>query len=301
MCALVNPASLGIGVIMMKQIMTVTMIVGVMSFWNISTFGKPGSTPRPTPPTKTYVLIIGGINKDVEERQSKDRSVMKLRKNAPVVFDAKPEDVFALVDGTSLVTRPTGICTAQAVEKTVKNIADRVRPTDRFILFYIGQANVVNGHLRLNLSGPDITPDDLVKWIANIKTSTMVLVLDCPGAGLAIKPLTGKGRILIAGARGDQLYSTMFSEFFIPALSNPESDLNHDSRISLLEAFQRAGIEMDEFYRQRNFMKTENPLLEDDGDGIPSQQPWLYKKTKKDGLRAANFFLNGTLAGNKKP
>jgi hypothetical protein len=285
---------------MMKQ-MTLTMMAGVMFFPAFSAFGKPVATSRTTPPAKTHVLIIGGINKDVEERQSKDRSVLKLRKTAPAVFHAKTEEVFTLVDKASLVGRPTGLCTAQVMEKALKDLADRVQPGDRFIFYYIGQANVVNGQLRFNLSGPDITPDDLSKWIGNIKASTMVIVLDCPGAGLAIKPLAGKGRILLAGARGDQLYSTRFSEFFIPALSNPECDLNHDSRISLLEAFQRAGIEMDEFYRQRNFMKTENPLLEDDGDGIPSQQPWLYKKSKKDGLRAAHFFLNGNPEQNNKP
>ncbi len=285
---------------MMKQII-VTMIAGVMLFSEFITYGKPGTSHQAIPPGKTYVLIIGGINKDVEERQSKDRSVLKLRKTAPTVFRVKPEEVVTLVDGASLVARPTGICTVQAVEKNMKSIADRVRPADRFIFFYIGQANVVKGQLRLNLSGPDITPDELSKWIANIKASSMLIVLDCPGAGLAIKPLAGKGRILIAGAREDQLYSTRFSEFFIPALSNSESDINHDSRISLLEAFQRAGIEMDEFYRQRNFMKTENPLLEDDGDGVPSQQPWLYKQSKKDGLRSANFFLNGIPLENKKP
>ena len=39
-------------------------------------------------------------------------------------------------------------------------------------------------------------------------------------------------------------------------------------------------------------------LLEDDGDGIPSQSPWEYEQQGKDGAVAAEFYLK--LAGSEK-
>ena len=46
-----------------------------------------------------------------------------------------------------------------------------------------------------------------------------------------------------------------------------------------------------DLYEKQNLLKTESPVLEDDGDGIPSQQPWQYKIEKNDGLNASEFFL----------
>ena len=103
--------------------------------------------------------------------------------------------------------------------------------------------------------------------------------------------MTGPGRIAIFGARSDQPYSTRFSEYFVPALVDITADTNGDSNISLLEAFTLASMQLDDLYRLQDLLKTENPVLDDDGDGIPSQQPWRYEQEENDGLAASKFFL----------
>ncbi len=277
----------------------------VLTLVILLSLGAKGNAKTASPPARglsnTYVLVVGGINKDVEEHQTKDQSVLKLRKTLTEKLRFDPKRVVVLVDKASFVTKPSGISTAENLEKTIQILAGRVKPSDRFIFYYVGQANVVGGKLRLNLPGPDITHEQLAQWLGRIKPSIMLVVLDCPASGLAVKSLAGPNRIIICSARSEQIYSTRFSEFFIPALANSESDANHDGRISILDAFQQTAARLDEFYREKNLMKTETPLLEDDGDGIPSQQPWLDKETKKDGLRASNFFLNSNPVRNKKP
>jgi hypothetical protein len=71
------------------------------------------------------------------------------------------------------------------------------------------------------------------------------------------------------------------------------SDLNRDGKISLLETLQQTASRLDQFYRDRNQAKHENFLIDDDGDGIPNQQPWLYHENKSDGLNASKFFWKG--------
>ena len=250
------------------------------------------SDSKPTEKQSTYVLIIGGINRDPNERQVKDKAVVNLRKFFLDNAKVESKRLRVLVDKNSSVRKGSKISTAENLKKTMDSLAATIKPTDRFIFYYMGQANVVVETLRLNLPGKDITHKQLGKWIEQIKTSSILIVLDCPGAGLAAKAMTGEGRIVICASKADQRYSTRFSEYFVPALVDNENDTDDDGKVSLLEAFTSASKKLDDFYRQRYLLTTETPVLEDNGDGVASQQPWRYKQNKKDGLAASKFFFS---------
>jgi hypothetical protein len=177
------------------------------------------------------------------------------------------------------------------LSQTLATFAAKIQPADRFVFYYTGQANTVAGKLRLNLPGQDITHQSLAECINQIKASSMMIVLDCPGAGLAAKAITGKGRIVVCGCEAQQHYSTKFGEYFVPALADPNSDTDGDGKVSVLEAFTLACKQSEDWYRQRNLLKTETPVLEDNADGVPSPQPWRYESDKADGLLASKFFL----------
>jgi hypothetical protein len=242
---------------------------------------------------ETYLLVVEGINKDVDEIQSRDRSVLLLQKNSTRKLKISPTCLQVLTYKDSLVKSTDRVSDAGTIEKASQTLSEKMRPTDRFILYYIGQANAIKDTLRLNLPGPDITAEQLAGWLKPIKSENVLVILDCPNAGLAVKPLAGPGRIILCSSRHDQPYSPRFSDYFIPAMIAPESDLNHDGKISLLETLQQTAGKIDQFYRDRNQLKTENFLVEDDGDGIPSQQPWRYRENKKDGLNASKYFWKG--------
>ena len=241
---------------------------------------------------QTYVLIISGIIKNSKERLAKDRAVIGLRRfilnNAAVESDR----LSVLVGRESSVRKGSIISTAGNLKEQIDRLAGAVKTGDRFIFYYMGQANIVSDTLRLNLPGPDITHKQLAEWINGIKASSMLIVLDCPGAGLAVKAVTGQNRIIIGACTAEQHYSTQFSEYFVPALIDEKSDTDEDGRISLLEAFTSASRGVDDFYRRQALLTTETPVLEDNADGIPSRQPWRFKQSKKDGLAASKFFLS---------
>jgi len=236
---------------------------------------------------KTYVLAVGGIYKDPMEISDQDGFLVQLRD----AFAAScPNSLFVLTPPGSSVPNSSGTSSAESVRGAMQSLSGAIQAGDRFIFYYVGQANVVNDDLRLNLPGEDITHRDLSRWLGEMHSATAVVILDCPGAGLAIESLAGPGKIVIASARSDQPYSTIFSRHFIPALTAIEGDGNGDGAISLLEAFQRAAQEIDRLYREQDFLRTENALLEDNGDGVPSQQPWRYEEEDVDGRIAAHYF-----------
>ena len=277
---------------MKKKVMIIAILAVYASVLATAKAPSDDQNRKQTESTNTYVLIVSGINKEPHERQAKDKTVIKLRrfflKNAKV----EPNRLRVLVDKSSSAREGAGASTAENLKKAMRAVAASIRPTDRFIFYYVGQANIVADKLRLNLPGKDITHEQLAEWIKEIKASSMLTVLDCPGAGLSVKALTGPRRIVICGAKREQPYSTRFSEYFLPSLADDAADTNGDGKVSLLEAFTLTSKKLDDLYRGQNLLKTETPVLEDNGDGVPSHQPWRYKQDKKDGLAASMFFLS---------
>jgi hypothetical protein len=273
----------------MKNICTIILI----AVWLIpaSLSGTAQEKEQTSLNNKTYALVVSGISKDPQDRSAKSKIVSDIKKlllNNPEVTS---ETLIVLVaDNTAANTSPIA-STAENIQMAIKTIVTFARDNDRFIFYYIGQANVIGEMLRFNLPGTDITQEQLAQWIKEIQASSMLIVLDCPGSGLATKAMSGQGRVVICSCTAQQRYSTRFSEYFIPALADNKTDTNSEGKISVLEAFTNASREVDDWYRQKKLLTTETPVLEDNGDGLPSQQPWRYKLDGNDGSAASEFFL----------
>ena len=153
-------------------------------------------------------------------------------------------------------------------------------------------SNLVSMHLRDNGFRAQTAYDGQQGLELALSQKYDLIVLDCPGAGLAVSAVTGQGRIVIGACTAEQHYSTKFSEYFVPALVDEDSDTNGNGRISLLEAFTSACRAVDDFYRLGSLLTTENPVLEDNGDGVASRQPWKYEQGRMDGLAASRYFLS---------
>ncbi len=240
---------------------------------------------------KTYALVITGVSKDPQDSISEIGSVAILQKFLSGSVNVEQKNLHVLANSGSGRITDGGKPTGENIRRIMKTLAETIGPQDRLLLFYTGQANVVGESLRLNLPGPDITAKVLAEWLEPMKASQMLIVLDCPGSGLAAQALSGRGRIIVCACEAEQHYSTQFSEYFVPTLQDPAGDSNHDGRISVLEAFTSASRLVDDWYRQRKLLTTETPVLEDDGDGIPGKRPWRYETDGGDGSLAARFFL----------
>lgn len=279
----------------MKETMTPMKIFMIAIFTSlmIGAVTSKASDTKPTQSQKTYALIVSGINKNPKEQQAKDNAIINLRNFLLNHGGIQPDQLGVLVSYDSPI-KGSKISTAENLQKKMNSFINAIRPSDRFIFYYVGQANVVTETLRLNLPGKDITHEQLAIWIKEIKASSILIVLDCPGAGLAVKSLTGKNRIIIGASTDEERYSTQFSQYFIPALTDLQSDTDSNRKISVLEAFTFAARQLDDSYRQQNLLQTETPILEDNADGVASLQPWRYREDHTDGLAASTCFLSQT-------
>ncbi|MCC6487975.1 MAG: hypothetical protein IT364_10790, partial [Candidatus Hydrogenedentes bacterium] len=174
---------------------------------------EPAAAPVPDA-GRLHVVLVGGVNKDPEEVRSKDRAMLRLSRYFADTVGVPAERLHVLAAKDSYVTTATGESTAEGVRATLGQLSS-LSAEDRLIVYYTGQANLVGDSLRLNLPGPDLTHTELTEALAPLHPGLMVLILDCPGAGMAAKPLAAPNRVLVLSARSDQPTSTRFSDYFV--------------------------------------------------------------------------------------
>ena len=239
-----------------------------------------------------HVVICSGILQDAQVSKAEAQVIDGLSRFFTDKLGIDREAIDIVCDEKSLAFgQNTTACTRKNLEKRLAKIVSDNLDIEKFVFYYTGQANRAADTLRLNVREQDIVHNELVQWLSAIKAKQKLIVLDCPCAGLAIKDLADPNTIIVCSARSDQYDSPRFSDYFVPALLQWEPDKDADGRLSLLEAFQTTCRELEGYYEKEKCYKSENALLEDDGDGVPSQQPWLFAQSGKDGARAAQFYF----------
>jgi hypothetical protein len=240
--------------------------------------------------SKTYVLVVGGLIRDQINILARTKDMADIQSFFLNKAGIAAENI------TILAAEIPGYGSMESnLNRAFNKLANAIQPVDKFVFYYIGMTNAVGSELRFNLPGPDITQVQLAQYLDQINTSSMLIVLDCPYSGMAVKTLTKGGRIIISSCTEQQQYMTSFSRYFTPALTNIESDTNSDGKVSILEAFTEAVKNIEQWYQQNKLLITEIPQLEDNADGRPSKEPWKYPFDKMDGLAASLFFLSEKL------
>ena len=249
---------------------------------------RSAETEKKSP--RTYALIVNGISKDTQDKITRAMEVSQLQRFLKENKQIVPETIKMLAADAVKNNNENGSQLAN-IEKIMIQFGSVISSSDRFIFYYTGQANVAGSQLRFNLRGEDMTQWQLARLLKNIKSSSILIVLDCPASGLAVKDLSGTGRIIICSCTEEQRYSSRFGEYFVPSLTKTETDIDKDGKISVLEAFISASKQVEQWYQKKELIITETPVLDDNGDGRASREPWRYMLDVKDGLMSAEFFF----------
>lgn len=228
---------------------------------------KPAETPSPKlPPDRNkFAVIITGIGGEEAYSKQFDEWSTALHR--------------ALIDKLGFAEEKITIFGEKPAENELRAAADSVRqrftalknelkPENQVFIFFIGHGTFDGKIAKFNLIGPDLSAADYGQLISNLPAQSVVVVNMASASGEFIKPLSGKGRIVVTATRsGMEQNATHFPEYFIAALGNPEADADKNSRVSILEAFDYAVKLTDEFYKKNGRLATEHALLDDNGDG----------------------------------
>jgi hypothetical protein len=208
-----------------------------------------------------------------------------------------PEDhvVWLAEPGTS---GASGASRREAVLGAVVSLAAVSSPGDLVLLALFGHGSARGDEVRLNLPGPDLTAVGLAAALEPLRDRRLVVVNAASASGGFVGPLSAAGRVVITATRTPrENQATRFGGFFVDALSGDAADTDKDGRVSFLEAFEFARLEVARSFEEGGHLATEHALLDDNGDGRGTMEPaGDTTASPPDGLLAAALTLAPTPA-----
>ncbi len=162
-------------------------------------------------------------------------------------------------------------------------------------LVFLGHGTYDGKDAKFNLRGPDLTAAELAAWLLPFHRPVAVIV-SASASGPFLNALSAPNRVIITATRaGSEQNYSRFGQFLSEAIDNPQTDLDKDGQVSLLEAYLYASRQTAEFYKLAGRLATEHALLDDNGDAKGTPADWFR------GVRAVkkareNVALDGALA-----
>ena len=245
---------------------------------------------KPAAAQDPYVLVVTGLEGDAEHGAHFFEWASKLVDTVRNTFQVPADRVVYLAEKPDRdPVKITGPATRDSIDKTLASFATRARPSDAIFIVLFGHGSSDGTDARFNLPGPDLTAADFAKLLGRFQSARVVFVDTTSSSGEFVKALAGPQRTILTATRsGAERYDTQFGGFFAEAFSNDAADTNKDHRVSVLEAFTYARSQVQRRFEKEGLLQTEHALLDDDGDGAPTQEP---DATKPDGRVAATLYL----------
>ncbi len=177
----------------------------------------------------------------------------------------------------------------EAVQAAIRDVARRAGPQDRVLIVLIGHGSFREDEARFNIPGPDLTAAEWSSLLDELGGRQVALVNAASASGPFVQMLAGPDRTVISATKtGRQRNETVFGQYFAQAFEGDAADLDKDGGMSLLEAFTYATSEVARHYSEGNLLQVENAVLDDNGDGVGSEEPAI---DGEDGARAASFIF----------
>ena len=244
-----------------------------------------------------YVLIIGGTAGEKSFYDAFWNATSGFHQLLTDEYGYTPDQITFLFEDTD-ASGAEGLVDNESrrehVLAALDQLVENVQPSDRFLLFMIGQASRTNkGQLKYNLPGPDINETECITRINSIPAERQILIFGFPYSGKLVPQLSSPGRIIITSNSPNEGYSPQagFGDVLVNAFSVADSDTDSDGDISVLEAFLLLQAQTEAWYAKDGNVQTEHPHLDDNGDGRATRNLTVVENETDDGTLAEKTFL----------
>jgi hypothetical protein len=221
---------------------------------------------RPAPDPNKYAVILSGASGDEEFAKRFKGWTAELRNSLVERFGFDEARV------TVLSESPEGKAlraTAEEVRRAFASLKASAGPDSTVFIFLIGHGTFDGRAAKFSLVGPDLPANEYAELLGGLASKRVVVFNMASASGEFIKPLSGRGRVVVTATRsGVEQNATRFPEHFIAALASRDSDADQNGRVSVLEAFELASRLTAEQYKSTGRLATEHALLDDSGDGV---------------------------------
>ena len=187
--------------------------------------------------------------------------------------------------------------TRKNLEEVCRSLQRQVSGEDLVFVFIEGHGNYDAKTYKLNLVGRgDPTDAELAAMLYSIPAGNFIVVNVTSCSGGSLFALSRKGSIVVTATKsGMEKNLTHTGRFFIEAFKDNAADMDKNGRVSLMEAFTYARLNVETFYENEGRLPTEHPVLDDNGDAEAHSDP---TPENGEGLLARMIYLDaGPAAG----
>jgi len=236
----------------------------------------------------THALIVVSASGEEQFKEQFWDWGTRLQRSFTEEMSVPKEDVLFLFEdpskGTGLVF---GKSTKAELTRAAEKLGSSVKAGDLVLIVLFGHGSSDGKNYKFNLIGPDATGTDLEQLLNRFSQQQVVLVAATPCSGGLTRTLAGKNRVIMTATKSElENNQTVFGGFFVEAFENQVADADKNRRVSMLEAYQYSRKKVEDWYKERQKLATEHPLLDDDGNGRASSVP---SPDTGDGLLAARL------------
>jgi len=177
----------------------------------------------PAPAATTYALLVGGVGQAPYNRWTGDwlaRFDRHLTKKCGV-----PASQIQVLSGEA--------ATAEAILKSIRDIAKRIQPGDQFILLLSGHGENTDSPT-FAVQGPDLGAQQLAEALSAISAKNQIILNFSASSGDFLKSLAAPNRVNITATSPAEIKQPVFAEFFLRGLESGQGGT------TVLEAFNWA-------------------------------------------------------------
>ena len=137
---------------------------------------------------------------------------------------------------------------------------------DEVWIFLIGHASYDNRQYKFNISGPDLTDDDIKNFLDSLGDTRVFLIAATSASGILASRLAQENRVIITATKSQtEKQPPLFMSFFLEAVVSAAADTDKSGRVSLLEAYLFSHQKVSDWFEEKGRIQTEHALLEDNG------------------------------------
>ena len=222
-----------------------------------------------------HVLIIGGVGGEKSFYDAFWSATSRFHQLLTDEYGYSPEQItFLFEDEGNIPGIVDGTAKREPILTAFAQLAEKIQPADRFLLFMIGHAARSSQGLKFNLPGRDISETEYADSINGIAAAQKILIFGFPYSARFVQRVSAPGTIVLTSSSQNEGYSLQagFGDIFVDAFSTATADTNGDGAISLLEVFLWLQGQTKAWYENDGSVQSEHPHLDDNGDRNPSRK-----------------------------
>lgn len=155
--------------------------------------------------------------------------------------------------------------TKAGLKAAIERLAGQATGEDTFALLLIGHGTFDGLAYKFNVTGPDVTAEELREWLDRVKARQVVIVAtSCSGAAATVLK-SAQRTVVTATKSGTEKNAVVFSRYWVEALRDSGADTDKNESVTAPEAFEYAKKKTATFYETQKRLATEHPLLEEGG------------------------------------